>query len=517
MITASTGSGNRTRGPGPAILNKPKRVLFRAVITVLHHWLQRVFGNKWLRRALTVFPPILFALYLTHSAITIRQLMKVSSSFHMDFANNLIQDYLSHAIELEREALRSCLAADRQPCPPGSWLQTEAGAVSLDAIVLPDGRSHPVFLKGNRLEAELPAFFTNSRGLADLFVKRSHEPVYWFQIFDPERRVIYQSGTRPSSDQKSAEYPMDRSLKNYRLEVIYNSFGPKQLYSVARTRINFGLILFLFLGMVFSLILFTRSIRQKIILAKQKTFFVSTVSHEFKTPLAIMKLAAETLELKRYKSAAEEQRFLQMLKIEINRLNHLVHKILSYNKIEMKQVFYMAREIDLRDVAKLSLDAFQVQARAEGIELKVELCDRPCPIWGDPDLIRHALDNILDNAFKYRGDSNRIDFYCERGATEVKLTVKDYGIGIAPEEQSLIYKSFYRIDDPIVLGTRGSGLGLAISQYILKRSHGTLKVQSKLREGSSFTMALPLRKVGETPGSESPKPLEKTAHEPSAP
>src|SRR5690606_17330989 len=112
--------------------------------------------------------------------------------------------------------------------------------------------------------------------------------------------------------------------------------------------------------------------------------------------------AAETLEHQRYHSAEEERRFQRMIINEINRLNHLVHKILSYSKIEMGQIQFHEQEVDLRRIIEHSLEVFQVQAAADGVDLVVETSEDPCPIQADADLVRQAIDNIVDNAFKYR-------------------------------------------------------------------------------------------------------------------
>jgi len=448
-------------------------------------------SRRFAVRALMIVPPILFVAFVAHSFLTIRELLSDSRDFHKDYANDLIQDYLSLELSLDIERLANCLLSDHAPCDEARWVTEEPRGVLLKVIELDSGENHPVYLDPVGLDQRVDEFFNRKKGLRTLFTERYHEPVYWFQILDSEGGLIYRSSpTKP--EKKTTIYEMTRSLKEHRIEMAYNSFGPKQLYSVARTRINFGVIFFLFILAMLSVVLITRHIRQKIQLARQKTFFVSTVSHEFKTPLAVMKLAAETLARKRYKSPEEERKFLEMLDNEINRLDHLVAKILSFNKIEMNAIDFQNEETDLREILEASLEAFEVKAQAEGVNLDVSLASEPCPIVGDPDLIRHAVDNVVDNAFKYRGKSNRIDIACRRTEREAQLSVKDYGVGIEQEELPHIFKSFYRIDDAKIRGVRGSGLGLAISAHILKRSRGRLLVRSTPGEGSTFTLAFPL-------------------------
>lgn len=446
--------------------------------------------QKYVMRTLMIVPPVLFMLYTTQSVIVIRNLMSDSSSFHLDYANDLVQDYLSLDMSFDLEHLRNCLRRGDTACEDQRWFTLEADGEPIRTLTL-EGEAFAVFLNNRRLIEVLPVFFNGNRGLSTLFVKRHHDPVYWFQIVNPGGEPVFQSGQRPAKAKYAQSYTMDRTLKGYSVEIVYNSFGAEQLYSVASTKINFGAIFFLFLLVIFSAFLMTRAIRQKIILARQKSFFVSTVSHEFKTPLAIMKLAAETLAAKRFKHSGDEAKFLGMLTNEINRLNHLVHKILSFNKIETGQIFYHNQMVDLRTILKSSLEVFQARALTLGIRLQVHMADEDCTILGDADLIRHAIDNILDNAFKYRGDSDRIEVSCTRTEKEVRLRIRDYGIGIAKEELSHIHKSFYRVNDPLSQGIRGSGLGLAISRYILKHARAHLTVESKIRKGSSFIIDFP--------------------------
>lgn len=456
--------------------------------------MQRARLKDLIKRVLMVLPPLALLLYTLYSFGEIRSLMSSSSSFHMEYADNLIEDYLELEIDAEVARLKACLLQGRDDCDDALLVTLEEDGpvyLTLDAI------QRNVYLRRSALPEALPDFFGKKKGLSALYSERFHEPVYWFRIRDTNDTVIYQSNNRPAPAPEGADnravFKMDRTLVGYQLDIVYNSFGPKQLYSVARNRINFGLILFLFIFAVFSIFLVTYSIRQKLILARQKSFFVSTVSHEFKTPLAIMKLAVETLAAGRVRGEEDEKRFRNMLVSELNRLNQLVHKILSFNKIETSQIQFQMQPTDLHVVLAPSIDAFKVRAAADRIDLVVNQDPESLPIEGDPDMIRQALDNIIENAFKYRGDSTRIEVSLRRQGDNAVAEVRDYGMGIAPEEQHHITKSFYRIKNPATEGIRGSGLGLAISKYILDRNGGKLSLDSALNQGSTFTVSFPLR------------------------
>lgn len=446
--------------------------------------------RTWLVRILMVGPPLLFIGYVTHGLVQIRALMGESKAFHMDYANDLVQDYLALDLALELGQLYNHLAFG-ESLPELPLISTQEDGEPIRVLRLPDGSEHPVYLKRQNLAQILPDFFDANRGLSSLYTTRYHEPVYWFQILDDKGERVYVSGQKPDIDIPSRTYDMERSLVGYTIEILYNSFGARQLYSVARTKVNFGFVLLLFVLAVFSGILLTYTIRQKLILARQKTFFVSTVSHEFKTPLAIMKLAAETLGAKRFRKPEDEDRFRGMLVSEINRLDYLVHKILSFNRIEMGQLQYTPREMDLAESIKPSLEIFTERAKADGVTIEVTMDEGPLIIYGDGHLIRHAIDNIIDNALKYRGESTRIEFSCIRRDRQIQITVRDHGIGIPADELPHIQKSFYRAQAPSMEGIRGSGLGLSISRYILKRAGAELEIESEEGKGSSFTISFP--------------------------
>ncbi len=449
--------------------------------------------QQWLIKFLMFAPPILFILYSGHSIALIRGLLSKSSSFHLDYANNLIQDYLEMSLAIDLNKLEACISEGRQKCPPGKWT-TLGGSGDPLTFVQYGNKQYPVYLREEALAEVLSDYFSTKPGLKGLLTSRYHEPVYWIQILDPEKQVVYRSGPQPEPGADHQVYEMSRTLKHYSLDIVYRSFGPKQLYSVAKRRINFAAGFLLFFMAVFSLILITRAIRQKILLARQKTFFVTTVSHEFKTPLAIIRLAAETLAAGRTKTKEDEQKFHRMISSEINRLDHLVHKVLSFNKIELGQISYNAVPLDLRTIVQTSCDAFAMQAESEGFTFEVAIGEEPCPILGDAGLIRHAIDNICDNAFKYSGDNKFVAVSLTRAGDKIELTIRDRGIGIPADELPHITKSFYRVEDQKAGGIRGSGLGLSISRHILNHAKARMDIDSVHGEGTTFTLTFAVHK-----------------------
>jgi len=459
---------------------------------------QRGRIHPFAMHTLIIVPPVLFLLYVGHSFTVIRELLSESTDLHLDYANNLVQEYFDSELRLQIQRLLHCPEPPPATCPDTEWVTFEPnGPPIAPAAIGVEGHLEEIYLERSQLSRSIDEFVAEKQGLNGLIASRYHEPVYWFQILDSQGQTIYQSGPELSTSKGRQTYSMGDALPGYHLEIVYNSFGAQQLYSVARQRINFAVIFLLFVMAILSLVLFTRLIRQKIQLAKQKTFFVTTVSHEFKTPLAIMKLAGETLAAKRYSSEEEANRFLRMISNEINHLNHLVHKILSFSKIEMGQIQFHQQQLDLIELLENSREVYRIRAESEGVRLIWEMPEQPCWIEGDGDLIRHAVDNVLDNAFKYRGESDLIEVRCSTEGHHITLSIRDEGLGIAKEEQHQIFKSFYRASHAATEGIRGSGLGLAVSRYILQRCQAKLSLVSELGKGSTFTILFP--RVSQTP------------------
>lgn len=438
-----------------------------------------------------ILPPILFVAYIVHSANVLRGLMTESSSFHVRFANDLIQDYLAMELALDHDKLVTCtLERGADACLKGHWLERVELATKQPVVF--DDVYGKFALDLDSLGRNIGQFLDARAGVAALVQPRpNHEPVYWFRILGPDTQEVFRSHIMPSRWVAREVFVMDRSLTGCKLEVIYSSFGSKQLYSVAKNRLNFGLLLLLGIMALLSVFLMTRAVRQKLALAKQKTFFVSTVSHEFKTPLAIIRLAAETIDGKRYRNEQERQTFHQMMVREVNRLDLLVKKVLSFNKMEMGRFAIELSRVDLAQAVRQSADVFQLQAESEHVSLLVTVPDEPCWVQGDIDALRLGIDNLVDNALKYRGDSKEIKLTLEDGGETWDLSVQDRGIGMTDEQRHMVWRSFYRADDPKVHAIRGSGLGLAISHYVFSQARAKLDIQSAPGIGTTVRVSLP--------------------------
>ncbi len=220
--------------------------------------------------------------------------------------------------------------------------------------------------------------------------------------------------------------------------------------------------------------------------------FIANVSHELKTPLTCIIGATETIREESNLTPEQKSKLIEMLFEQSNRLNLLVQDILSLAALEKKQ---LAPE---RDFAPLSLAAMLTEAlqlcsekaAERGISLKLTE-QAPLQIAGDCQLLEQAVSNLINNAILY-SNSPAIDVALTREQDSAVITVRDYGIGIAPEHQERIFERFYRVHKERSRQLGGTGLGLAIVKHVAQLHHGHAELQSTPGKGCAFRIILPL-------------------------
>ncbi len=219
--------------------------------------------------------------------------------------------------------------------------------------------------------------------------------------------------------------------------------------------------------------------------------FIANVSHEIKTPLTSILSAVEILDGIESKSNIEEK-CLRIISNQSKRLNTLIQDILSLADLEKRQIFKN------RDFAELTISSTVENAislckgivDSANIELEI-LENTDIKIFGNSYLLEQAINNLIVNAVKY-SQTNKITVKSYIENNEIKISVKDYGIGIAKEECSRIFERFYRVDKARSRELGGTGLGLAIVKNIAKLHNGKVEVFSKLKAGSEFIITIPI-------------------------
>ena len=226
-------------------------------------------------------------------------------------------------------------------------------------------------------------------------------------------------------------------------------------------------------------------------LARIKSGFVSNVSHELKTPISLSRIAVETLEMRRYSSPEEGEKFLRRISRETMRLNQLVDNILDFARLEAGQRVFKFVPVDVADLVRETLDSFRLRLEEQGFTLSVDLADDLPAVRGDGPAIAQCLLNLLDNAIKYSRNRREVTVAATHRDGAVHISVSDRGIGIPVREQQRIFEKFVRLETGLVHDVKGAGLGLSLVDQIIRAHGGRVEVHSTPGEGSTFTLVLP--------------------------
>jgi PAS domain S-box-containing protein len=224
---------------------------------------------------------------------------------------------------------------------------------------------------------------------------------------------------------------------------------------------------------------------------EMQNVFISSVSHELKTPVAIIKGYAGTL---RREDASWDPQVvrdsLTVIEEEADRLTGLIENLLAASKLRAERMRLDVGDVHLGKLAESVVERFRTQTSIHDFELQFPP-DFPV-IQGDEVRLRQVLDNLVSNAIKYSPDGGRVTIGGEVDDRMVTIFVRDQGIGIPEDEQEKVFDRFYRVDGPVSKKTKGTGLGLYLVRAIVEAHGGTIRVKSKPRSGSTFYFTLPL-------------------------
>jgi two-component system phosphate regulon sensor histidine kinase PhoR len=230
--------------------------------------------------------------------------------------------------------------------------------------------------------------------------------------------------------------------------------------------------------------------------------FVANASHELRTPLASLAGFIETLQGPARDDAAARERFLVIMKQQAARMARLIDDLLSLSRIELNVHVRPDTPVDLVSIVRQVVDTMQMLARDRGVEIAVNAPVEAIIVPGDRDELVRVCENLIENALKYGASGKRVEIGLERGSSGdgsplAVLSVRDYGPGIAPEHLPRLTERFYRVDVGQSRAEGGTGLGLAIVKHILNRHRGRLVIESRVGEGATFTVRLPVTGLGE--------------------
>jgi signal transduction histidine kinase len=242
------------------------------------------------------------------------------------------------------------------------------------------------------------------------------------------------------------------------------------------------------LALAIGLVLTARAEHASAKLAEMRSDFVSTVTHELKTPIATIRAAAETWSQNRLSGVDTFHAYGRLVVDETKRLTRLIENLLAYARITDAADVYTFEPLPVGVLFKDIQQEFEVQLDDAGFDLQINIAPGVQRIRGDRFALRLLFDNLIDNAIRYSRTVRRLHLSADPDDGRVVIRVSDSGIGIRPEEIPLVTRKFVR-------GTRapsgGSGLGLAIATRIARDHGGTLSIQSTVGEGTTVSVTLP--------------------------
>ncbi|MCK4342459.1 MAG: HAMP domain-containing histidine kinase, partial [Phycisphaerae bacterium] len=226
-------------------------------------------------------------------------------------------------------------------------------------------------------------------------------------------------------------------------------------------------------------------------LARLQSRFVADVSHELKTPLALIRLLSETLAEQRVRDPKRIQSYHETITRESERLAALLDNILDLGRIESGRKVYEFSTCQVAEAARQAWALFEPQFTSEGFDARLEVDGALPTVRADAAALQQVLVNLLQNAYRYAGDGKFVRLSVSRDGHLIVIVVEDHGIGMNRGQLHRLGESFFRGDDTRVRQTRGTGLGLAIVNHIVTAHHGKIEVQSRPGEGSTFTVWIP--------------------------
>jgi two-component system, OmpR family, phosphate regulon sensor histidine kinase PhoR len=227
--------------------------------------------------------------------------------------------------------------------------------------------------------------------------------------------------------------------------------------------------------------------------------FVANASHELRTPLAALSGFIDTLQGSARDDAKARERFLAIMQEQASRMARLIDDLLSLSRIELNAHRRPDTPVDLGPIVRQVADGLETLARDRGVIVHVDAA-KALRVPGDRDELVRVFENLVENALKYGAAGKRVDIALTQGESpdgeaEARVSVRDYGPGIAPEHVPRLTERFYRVDVRESRAQGGTGLGLALVKHVLNRHHGRLLIESMPGAGAIFTVYLPMVKT----------------------
>jgi len=229
--------------------------------------------------------------------------------------------------------------------------------------------------------------------------------------------------------------------------------------------------------------------------------FVANASHELRTPLAALSGFIDTLQGPAKDDAKARERFLGIMHAQATRMARLIDDLLSLSRVELSAHVRPDTLIDIVPIIRQVTDGLEPLARERQVVINIDLPSEPAVIAGDREELLRLFENLIENALKYGASGGKVEVslisaVSSEGGPEIRVMVRDFGPGIAPEHLPRLTERFYRVDVGDSRAQGGTGLGLSLVKHIVNRHRGRLLIESVPKKGATFTACFPPAKPG---------------------
>ena len=242
--------------------------------------------------------------------------------------------------------------------------------------------------------------------------------------------------------------------------------------------------------------LIVTDLNRQLALARQKTDFVSNVSHELKTPLTSIRMFSELLADQRVTDPDKQRSYLHIITAEAARLTRLINNVLDFSRMERGEKKYNIQDTDLGNIVRETVETYRPHLENNGFQLDCAAPRSSLPVRADADAIAQVIVNLLSNAEKYSNGEKRISIEARRRDGPLpcaEVRILDRGPGVPRGSEEKIFEKFYRAHDSLSSGIQGSGLGLTLARQIARAHGGDVVYEPREGGGSSFVLRLPLK------------------------
>jgi signal transduction histidine kinase len=276
-------------------------------------------------------------------------------------------------------------------------------------------------------------------------------------------------------------------------EVAVYQLNPGKLTQSARAlKWTLGLLITVLVGAIaIGSWLIVTDLRRQLALARQKTDFVSNVSHELKTPLTSIRMFSELLADGRVQDSNRQRDFLKIINAETARLTRLINNVLDFARMERGEKKYHFAPQDLRGLIEEVCATYRPHLEANGFAFKCKIPDHPLIVNGDRDALAQILVNLISNAEKYSSEERKEISVQATNSDRAEVCVLDRGLGVPKGCEQRIFDQFYRAHDSLASGIQGSGLGLTLARQIASAHGGHIEYAPREDGGSCFVLRLP--------------------------